>query len=1145
MNSFKKSFIVLFFLLFVTLSACKRSGGSISPISGLVGKETGSKLTTPLPGWPNNPAPEPNDSYLHNITISLRASDANPNYLSFIDTRPAARLIWIEHLPGDFNNDGAVSRDDEDYVKDLINGGATHLRYNLSTLPSASALDSVSRNLGASLLGYRVYRSSADFKDFRLIGTVPRESARRIGNFTVYLSVDPDSPGEGTVLYHLEPYGSGTLPEGSTRFYNPYDIIYPSRFDEENHGRGQIDGFGRHFLKEEAIVKLSSDSNEDQLLETIFSKMDSVLVGRIGEEEIFQILPYEGGESAVNRFSKDPPSGLLNIGYNFMIPLINQEPAEANGSPVLQKAISKINNDPYRQFQWGLDSIFANQAWDITEGNGTIYGVIDTGLDVNHQDIAANVQPGGIYINNPPVGLVDQVGHGTHVSGTGISPVNGIGTVGLAPLNKVLMTKEGGFVGGNWYFTGAGLAQAVNYHVSNGSAVFNMSLGGFGPIGFAFEQALVNADNADVLPVAAAGNSNADAANFYPAAYPTVMSVGAINSANQRAPFSNYGASVDVSAPGVSVLASIPNNNYGAWSGTSMASPHACSLGSLVYTLNPNISDEQAFQLIKDNTTPIVTDRPLGTGKINAYQTLLNAQVFPVANANATPTQGDRPLTVSFSATGSYSPNGPIVLYEWDFNGDGIYDWSNPNTGDTIYIYNNYGTYNANLRITDNIGAQGVDSVIIRVNEPPVAVAQANPVEGPPPLVVYFDSSSSYDLDGRIALYEWDFEGDGTWDYSNPTTGNTVFAYNTSGIFNATLRVTDDVGSSDTDSVKITVFGWEISPIDAQRRGRYSSIAKNSQGVIGVAYYDEVAGDLLYAKYDGTSWTTEPVDGIGDVGQYASLAFDTNGNPAISYYEATNKFGQKTGFLKFAQHDGTDWKTETVDSGGDTGLYCSLAFDSSDQAQISYFYKKDGQLKLASYDDGTSSWVISVVDPADYGPLGHYTSIAIDSGDNKHISYYDQTHGVLKYAYVTQGGTTITNIDGGGGWESGLYSSISLKNDLPAIAYYERTSRSLKFASFDGSGWPKETVESGSDVGTFASLEYDADGIPAISYFDRSKGDLRFARKTPDGLYWARETIDMQGTVGHYCSLVFDSGNKAFVSYYDVTRGLLKIARML
>jgi PKD repeat protein len=203
------------------------------------------------------------------------------------------------------------------------------------------------------------------------------------------------------------------------------------------------------------------------------------------------------------------------------------------------------------------------------------------------------------------------------------------------------------------------------------------------------------------------------------------------------------------------------------------------------------------------NATLKVTDNNGLVDVASVTITVYNAP--PTVTCTATPTNGPIPLTVSLNGSAS-SPNGAITKYEWDFDGDGVYDWSSTTAAATSYIYPTVGTYKATLRVTDILGLTATASLIIRPQPPgsPTVSASASPNSGSSPLAVNFTGSAT-SPNGGITNYEWDFDNDGVFDWSSTTTGNTSYTYNKGGIYDATLRVTDVAGAIGIGSVRISV----------------------------------------------------------------------------------------------------------------------------------------------------------------------------------------------------------------------------------------------------------------------------------------------------------------------------------------------------
>ncbi|MBK8872280.1 MAG: S8 family serine peptidase [Elusimicrobia bacterium] len=311
--------------------------------------------------------------------------------------------------------------------------------------------------------------------------------------------------------------------------------------------------------------------------------------------------------------------------------------------PALVLNVQGVPNDPMYSSLWGMTKVEAPLAWDLATGAGIVVAVVDTGIDTGHADLATNLwaNPGEIPANgidDDANGFVDDVrgwnfvsnnntpndghSHGSHVSGT-VAAVgnNGVGVVGLARSAKIMALK-GLDDDGSGYDTD--LAQCILYAADNGARVINMSWGGQGDSPL-IEEALEYAHALGVVLVAAAGNASVDASLFIPAKYADVIAVSAFNSADAIAPFSNFGSKIDVAAPGVSILSTVPGGYYSSYNGTSMAAPHVAGLAALLLSQKPALTNEQVRQTLRlsaDDVGPAGVDTQAGYGRINAWRAL-------------------------------------------------------------------------------------------------------------------------------------------------------------------------------------------------------------------------------------------------------------------------------------------------------------------------------------------------------------------------------------------------------------------------------------------------------------------------------------------------------------------------------------------
>ena len=351
--------------------------------------------------------------------------------------------------------------------------------------------------------------------------------------------------------------------------------------------------------------------------------------------------------------------------------------------------IDAVPNDPQAPSMWGLNNvgqtggtvdadIDAPEAWDITTGDSSlVIAVIDSGTDLTHEDLSPNLwtNPGeipGNGIDDDGNGYVDDVfgwdfsrndndpsddeaacgGHGSHTAGTiGAAGNNGIGITGINWNIKIMSLKAArGQLGIFCSLADANILQAIEYAADNGAMLSNNSYGGS-----ARNQAIEDAIRASRrLFVAAAGNesNNNDNNPSYPASYQldNIISVAATDHNDNMAGFSNFGVtSVDLGAPGVNILSTVPGNNYnGSFSGTSMASPHVAGVAGLLLandpTLTPNELKWRLLQSTDDIGIPTVT-----AGRLNAHAAL--SLPSPAVSIKITPLG---PTTVSKGGTIRY-----------------------------------------------------------------------------------------------------------------------------------------------------------------------------------------------------------------------------------------------------------------------------------------------------------------------------------------------------------------------------------------------------------------------------------------------------------------------------------------------------------
>ena len=271
---------------------------------------------------------------------------------------------------------------------------------------------------------------------------------------------------------------------------------------------------------------------------------------------------------------------------------------------------------PVQALPWGVDRIDAEYAWATSRGAGIAVAVLDTGIDQDHPDLAANIAGGVNFVSKPPWKPVDPSkwdddnGHGTHVAGIIAAVNNDVGVVGVAPeadlyALKVLDKTGSGYI--------SQIIAGLEWCADNGIDIANMSLGTDADIQ-SFQDACDAAEAAGVILVAAAGNDGADV--DYPGAYDSVLAVAATDAADAVPYWSSPGSAVSIAGPGVSVYSTWKGDGYDTISGTSMAAPHIT--GTLALALAAGVST--SLCATADDLPPTGIDVYSGCGLVDAEE---------------------------------------------------------------------------------------------------------------------------------------------------------------------------------------------------------------------------------------------------------------------------------------------------------------------------------------------------------------------------------------------------------------------------------------------------------------------------------------------------------------------------------------------
>lgn len=266
------------------------------------------------------------------------------------------------------------------------------------------------------------------------------------------------------------------------------------------------------------------------------------------------------------------------------------------------------------RLDWGVSSFEVPKAWESTKGEGITIAVLDTGCDLDHDDLKNNLLDGYNFVDptKPPD---DDADHGSHVTGIICAEQNELGIVGVAPKAKVRPIKVLDKYGDGEI---ENVAKAIKWAVKQKVDFISMSLGTFKPLR-QLRLAIKEADRANIPVFVAAGNVGKSEHLLYPANYPETIAIGAIDKDLKRADFSNTGKNLDFMAPGVDILSTVPDNWWAILSGSSMAQPFVCGLAVLLLSYSKNVdpsiklSNADSYrQFFKKHTINIISEKYAG-----------------------------------------------------------------------------------------------------------------------------------------------------------------------------------------------------------------------------------------------------------------------------------------------------------------------------------------------------------------------------------------------------------------------------------------------------------------------------------------------------------------------------------------------------
>ncbi|MGI9579252.1 MAG: PKD domain-containing protein, partial [Microthrixaceae bacterium] len=468
-------------------------------------------------------------------------------------------------------------------------------------------------------------------------------------------------------------------------------------------------------------------------------------------------------------------------------------------------------------------------------------------------------------------GGYDSNGHGTHVAGTVAALDNNIGVVGVAPGADLYGIRV---LNSNGSGSMADVIDGVDWAVANTDkvSVINMSLSGGG-----FSQSLYNATAAakaaGIVTVVAAGNSNANVSTASPAAFDNVLTVSALADYNGQglpqgpalcsygaddtlASFSNYGAGVDIMAPGVCIDSTHLGSSYSILSGTSMAAPHAAGAAALLASMGKptnaaqvdaivgTLQSQGTFDYIADSKDGI-QEPLLNVGNSSVFDPVFKNGVGgggPSASFTTDVSSGVTPLPVNFTDTST----GNIDSWAWDF-GDG-----NTSTDPSpTHTYTTAGSHTVELTVTGPDGT-GTSTTTIEVSGPPVPASAGfteSATSGDYPLEVTFTDTST----GSIDSWAWDF-GDG----NTSTDPSPTHTYTTAGTRTVSLTV-NGPGGPESVLTKTNLINVTAPPITyCSAEGSNQNYEHISRVVVGDL--DNSSGASGYSDFTGQTAHLNPGD---------------------------------------------------------------------------------------------------------------------------------------------------------------------------------------------------------------------------------------------------------------------------------------------
>jgi hypothetical protein len=306
-------------------------------------------------------------------------------------------------------------------------------------------------------------------------------------------------------------------------------------------------------------------------------------------------------------------------------------------------------------------------------------------------------------------------------------------------------------------------------------------------------------------------------------------------------------------------------------------------------------------------------------------------------------------------------------------------------------------------------------------------------------------------------------------------------------------------------------------------------VALDSNGAVHIC--SKIAGstnDLSYTTNASGSWQSASIDSTGDVGSECFIALDSNDDIHIIYRDTTNtdlKYATKT---LAASILASNWDLSAADNNGQVGNFGSIAIDSQDRLHIAYFSGTGTELKYGTKASDSSTWSNEVVDTDEN--VGKYTSIQVDSNDKPHITYRDHTNTEMKYAHKMGASWTVSTLDST--TSSGSGTSLAIDSNDHLHVAYKTNSTEMAYMTNQSGSWVKTTLDansSGSWGVNYVDIMISDGDIPHVVYYDAVDSDI-FYMSNARGVW---ERILVAGdSISKTPSTTMDANGDLHIAYY-------------